>query len=757
VFVALGSYSAAGTLHRDRAKGRTDAAFQATLASRAVGETFTALQTQVANLSLNPALASVLADPSNCGLSFSDIAFFPHGHLDLVLPDGRVACSSLVAKGAPEGASHAGSAWLATLATAKGVFVSEPAADLVTGRTAVVVAAPVVDAAGTLLGAAVVVAPLEGTAAGLADILGGPQHYEFSLTTADGKTLLSTAKSTSAAVAKASTRSNPVTVDGMLYGSQPIADRGWRVFAGVRSSVILGPTHSVLLREAELGAALLILILLSLTVVHRRIARPLRHLTETVSAAGHHAGTAPARVYGPTEVIRLAEAFNEMIAARDAYEVQLAHQALHDPLTGLPNRALLADRLTHALEQATSTSPSVGVLFVDLDHFKLVNDSLGHAAGDQVLSIMAGRLAEALPAGSTLARFGGDEFVIVCERLTSTNDAVRLANTLSAAITPHFEVADRVFAVTASIGISFGGSQRRAEDLIREADTAMYVAKDGGRARCELFNNELRERVTDRLLIETELREATHRNELWVAYQPKIDLDSGETVGVEALLRWDHPALGSVPPMSFIPIAEDCGLIVPIGEFVLREAVRQTAAWAEQGHRLCVSVNISGRQLLDDNLPDLVARILAEAGLPPQQLCLELTESVLMSDAGCTTRILARLHQLGVTISIDDFGTGYSSLAYLQRFPVDELKIDRTFINDLTRHESQRALVTAMIAMGKALGLNVVAEGVETSAQADQLRLMGCHLVQGYLYGRPGRAEELTALLDVNPPAAVPA
>jgi diguanylate cyclase (GGDEF)-like protein len=749
VFVALGTYSAADTLHRDRAKARTDAAFQATLASRGLSDTLTALQTQVASVSTNPALASVLADPSNCGLSFSDIAFFPHGHLDLVQPDGRLACSSLVAKGAPEGKSHVGSPWVVTLQSAKGVFVSEPAPDAVTGRVAIVIAAPVKDATGKLLGAAVVVAPLEGTAAGLAEIFGGPQHYEFSLTSADGKTLLSTAKTAAG--------SNPVTAKGMLYGSQPIAGTTWRLFAGVRSSVVLGPTHSVLLREAGLGAALLILILLSLTIVHRRIARPLRHLTETVGTAGHHVGTAPARVYGPTEITRLADAFNEMIAARDAYELQLAHQALHDPLTGLPNRALLADRLTHALEQAPSTSPSVGVLFVDLDHFKLVNDSLGHAAGDQVLGIMAGRLAEALPAGSTLARFGGDEFVIVCERLNSTNDAVRLANTLSAAITPHFEVADRVFAVTASIGISFGGARHRAEDLIREADTAMYVAKDGGRARCELFNNELRERVTDRLLIETELREATQRNELWVAYQPKIDLDSGETVGVEALLRWDHPALGSVPPMSFIPMAEDSGLIVPIGEFILREAIRQTAAWAEQGHHLCVSVNISGRQMLDDNLPDLVARILAEAGLPAQQLCLELTESVLMSDAGCTTRILGRLHQLGVAISIDDFGTGYSSLAYLQRFPVDELKIDRTFVNDLTRHEGQRALVMAMIAMGKALGLNVVAEGVETAAQADELRLMGCHLAQGYLYARPGRAEDVTARLRAEPAAVVPA
>jgi diguanylate cyclase (GGDEF)-like protein len=738
IFGALGAFSAFHTISEARQQAKADAAFQADLASRSLTSSVSTMQERIAAFAATPGLSAVFATPDGCTLSSTDTDFFIGGHLDLISPDGRVACTSLVTKGAPPGATHAGEAWLSTLPTTTGPIVSDPGVDTLTARMSVVIAASMLDATGQPVGAVVLVLPIEGMADQLALVFGGPQHYEFSVTDASGS-LLSVPRSATAGV-------NPVTRSGVLFGSQTVTDRGWRVFAGITESTALRQTYSILLREALLGVGALLVTLLALAVVQRRIARPLERLTDEVGHASDHRADGLALVKGPAEIVRLAKQIDDTVATRDAYEIELSRQALHDPLTGLANRALLADRLTHALQLAPEPG-TVAVVFIDLDHFKLVNDSLGHSAGDQALLIVADRIKGDIPAGTTLARFGGDEFIVVWEGAASAEQVTAMAERLLDVIAQPVQVADRVVTVTASIGIATNRDASRGEDLVREADTAMYVAKEMGRARCHRFSEGLRHQVTRRLTAENELRAALEREELRVVYQPILDLASGQTVGAEALLRWDHPALGSVSPATFIPIAEETGLILPIGQFVLEQACQQAARWRNEGIRLAMSVNLSGQQITQPGLADLVARVLAETGLPSDALCLELTESVLMSDATRTLDTLADLTSMGVFLSVDDFGTGYSSLAYLKQFPVNEIKIDRAFVSDLTIRPDQHTLVSAMIAMGKALGLRIVAEGVETPAQVADLRDLGCDLAQGYLFSTPQSATELTPFL----------
>jgi diguanylate cyclase (GGDEF)-like protein len=739
VFGVVGAFSGAGTIRDARRRARGDAAFQADLASRAVTDLLATTLGQIASAAASPGFVAVLANPTNCTLTYSDLEFFPGGHLDIAHVDGRVACSSVVAKGAPAGATYAGAPWIGDLTTATHAFVSGPFVDNLTHRTSIVVVAPIVDAARGPVGAAVLALPLDGMADALAKVLGGPQHYRFAVTDGRSGQVLSRPK------ASGTSGANPVTRSGSLFGRSQVPNRGWQVFAGVRESTALHQTYALLRRQALLAMGALVVTLMALSLVQRRIVRPLQRLTHAVGDARAHGADVVPVIDGPSEIVRLADQINETIAARDAFETALSHQALHDPLTGLPNRALLTDRLAHAL--AVSAPGDVGVLLVDLDHFKLINDSLGHSAGDSVLMTIASRLQASIAPGATVARFGGDEFVVVCEGLTDAGGVLEVARHLGDLIAQRVEVSERIVTVTASIGVAMSRPGSRAEDLIREADTAMSVAKELGRARHHQFSESLRHQVTRRLTAENELRAALGRGELRLVYQPIMDLAAGEAIGTEALLRWNHPALGSVSPLMFIPIAEETGLIMPIGEFVLEQACRQAAAWRDQGLDARVAVNVSGQQISDSHFADLVRRVLAETSVPPELLCLELTESVLMSDATRTSSSLSELKALGVTLSIDDFGTGYSSLAYLQQFPVDELKIDRAFINDLTIRPDQRTLVAAMVAMGKALGLQIVAEGVETKAQLDVLRDLGCDFAQGYLFAAPQPPLDVAPLL----------
>jgi diguanylate cyclase (GGDEF)-like protein/PAS domain S-box-containing protein len=445
------------------------------------------------------------------------------------------------------------------------------------------------------------------------------------------------------------------------------------------------------------------------------------------------------------------------ITERKAAEAALAYQAFHDSVTGLPNRALFLDRLGLAMAKSSRHHQMTAVLFLDLDRFKWVNDSLGHAAGDTLLVAAAARLRGALRPGDTMARFGGDEFAVLCEEIDDVSDGMTIAQRLAAALASPFTIEERPVNVSASIGLALAHADIEPEALIRDADAAMYMAKERGRDRIEVFDDEMRASAMSRLETESALRSALDNNELRVHFQPIVGLGGHEVVGVEALVRWQHPELGLVPPLDFIPLAEDTGLIVPIGTFVLGEACRTVAQWnrAHPDRRpLDVSVNLSARQLASPGLPDVVERVLVESGLPAGLLCLEITESVLMSDADTTSELLSSLKRLGVTIAVDDFGTGYSSLLYLRRFPVDVLKIDRSFVAGLGETNEDNAIVQGVIGLARALGLRSVAEGVEEQGQATELDALGCDLAQGFLWSKPLDRANLEEWLELSVPAA---
>ncbi len=426
---------------------------------------------------------------------------------------------------------------------------------------------------------------------------------------------------------------------------------------------------------------------------------------------------------------------------RAAREADAIHRALHDPLTGLPNRDLFADRLEKTLARVRRGGSRPAVLIADLDQFKLINDSLGHPAGDELLRLLAPRLAGALRATDTVARFGGDEFVVLCDGVEDEAHAMALASRLAAVLEAPVDVAGTQVVVSASVGVSVAEPGSDVESLVRDADAALYRAKARGRGRCALFDAALRAEVTERLDLETTLRAALASGALALHYQPVVDLATGVPRAFEALMRWTHPERGSVAPDEFIPIAEESGLIVPMGRWALHEACRFATSPAGAG--LPISVNLAARQLAYPGLVADVESALDAAGLEPGHLWLELTESALLDDDDAPLATLNELKALGVRLVIDDFGTGYSSLAYLQRFPLDALKVDRAFVSQMTEDGRAAALVQAVVTMTRALGLQVIPEGIETEAQRDALLELGCTYGQGYLFGRPAPAGEL--------------
>ena len=437
------------------------------------------------------------------------------------------------------------------------------------------------------------------------------------------------------------------------------------------------------------------------------------------------------------------------ITDRKCVEAQLAYAAMHDSLTGLPNRALVLDRIQHVLARTGRHGTHSAVLFLDLDRFKLVNDSTGHASGDELLVQVGERLAAVTRPGDTLGRFGGDEFVIVCESLDHLDDAGAVAERLLTALQSPFVLAGQELFITGSIGIAHALPGVDAGDLLRDADAALYRAKERGRAGYAVFDDGMRAQVQQRLDVGNRLRHAVSGNGLFLEYQPITSLSSGRVVGAEALLRWQAES-GVVRPDEFIPVAEETGLIVPIGEWVMREACRQLAAWQRvegfpaDAH---VSVNVSARQLNQPDFISAVARALHDTGLTPGQLTLEVTESVLMHDQEAAAATMGALRSLGVPLSIDDFGTGFSSLGYLERLPIDELKVDRSFVAPLGRRERASAIVESVVDLAHAVGLSVVAEGVEHADQVELLRAMGCDFAQGFHFARPLAADAALAYL----------
>jgi diguanylate cyclase (GGDEF)-like protein len=433
----------------------------------------------------------------------------------------------------------------------------------------------------------------------------------------------------------------------------------------------------------------------------------------------------------------------EDITNRKVAEARVKFLAYYDALTGLPNRGLLQDRLSKALASARRRKDKVAILFLDVDRFKVINDSIGHSGGDLVLQEVAERLKRWAREQDTVARLGGDEFLIVLTAIKDFPDAAVAAERLMDAMTAEFVIQGHSFSMNCSLGISiFPEHGTDGETLIKNADAAMYSAKDYGRNNFRFFTEDMNAQVVERLTLENSLRLALEKREFFLVYQPQMDIVTGKITGLEALLRWQHPELGLVPPDKFIRIAENCGLIVPIGEWVLRTACSQARKWHNEGiPAVPVAVNVSAVQFRQEGFCDLVRRVLRETGLAPKYLELEITESLLLSNADVMFSVFRELKAMGLRLAIDDFGTGYSSLSYLKQFPVSKLKIDRSFVQDVAVDPDDAAITTAIIGMAKSLNLRVIAEGVENEAQMSFLRAHHCDEIQGYYFSRPLSAD----------------
>jgi len=428
---------------------------------------------------------------------------------------------------------------------------------------------------------------------------------------------------------------------------------------------------------------------------------------------------------------------------------QLMHKTAHDPLTSLPTRSVLLEQLEHELRRDAADGAQIAVLFVDLDNFKLVNDSLGHGSGDEVLREMASRIVDCIGPEDIASRFGGDEMVVLHARATD-DSSLALGNRIVAALAEPLLVSGKEVVVSASVGVALcKPGQKSVEQLLREADSALYAAKDRGRARLEQFNDELHARAEKRMRIESDLRVALRESQLFLEYQPQVRLKDGCVVGVEALVRWRHPELGVIPPNDFIPVAEDSGLIVKLGRQVLEESCRQLAEWTKlmRGRPLAMTVNVSPRQVAEAGFIAELRQILSDTGIDPAALCLEVTEGVMMSARQEVIQVLDEVRQLGVFIAIDDFGTEHSSLSRLRDMPAEVLKIDRSFIDGLSSEPGDTAIVSSILSLAYAMGKHTIAEGVEKHEQAAMLLRMGCEVAQGYFFSRPVAAEQISSML----------
>jgi diguanylate cyclase (GGDEF)-like protein len=472
---------------------------------------------------------------------------------------------------------------------------------------------------------------------------------------------------------------------------------------------------------------------------------------ETLAAEAMKEGAQDYLIKGQIENRALPRALRHAID-RHRIQVETAYIAQHDAVTNLPNRLVLNDRISQAISLARRRTAATAVMFVDLDRFKHINDSLGHAVGDQLLQSVSTRLVTCVRGSDTVSRQGGDEFVILLSEIANPDDAAKCARKILLSLSsPHF-IAGQELHIDGSIGISICPSDGAdAETLIKNADMAMYHAKEIGRNNFQFFKAEMNSRAVERQSLETSLRHAFERNEFLLHYQPKVNLFTGEITSVEALIRWQHPDRGLVPPAQFVPIAEDCGLIIKIGRWVLNEACRQLRVWHDAGlPQLRVAVNVSAIEFRNKDFVEGVRAIISETGLEARFLELELTESVLMGDARFAASVLQEIKGMGIRIAVDDFGTGYSSLSYLREFPIDILKIDRSFINQITADCDGSTIVDAIISMGKSLKHVVVAEGVETRDQRTYLQAHNCEEGQGYLFSKPLPAEQFAVLLQTG-------
>ena len=700
----------------------------------------------VEEVAQQPGIDVVFQNADGCRLTATGTPAFSSVRLDIVAPDGEVVCSSEPAV-TQQPTVHAGSDWIGE-AMEDGTHVRWDGRDAVSGGTAVVVSSAVRHD-GRTVGSVVAFLHLASVAHDVGKDLEGVRGTAFAVVDRTDHKVFSSS------LMPAGDVTTPFPVSGLtderpgldgvtrIFGASDVENSPLRVYAAIDRAAVLSQARGSLARQLPVGVLAAVILVAGAVLLDRRLARPLRTLTRALVQAGQ--GTDSVRVdpRGTAEVVALSREFNAMMDARAGHEAQLVHQAGHDALTGLPNRMLLGNLIDDAL---SSPGGQVGLLLLGIDRFKLINDGLGHEAADAILKEVAQRLTRLLRPGDTLGRFGGDEFVLLLPSIDQA-EADEAAQRMHASLADPFAGPGAEVVLRASIGVSvmWAGSAD-ADRLLRQAVAAMRHAKSAGQSTC-VYDETLEVRATYQLDVERDLRRALELGELVVHYQPLVGVADGTVMGAEALLRWQHPERGLVPPLEFIPVAEQSGQIVEIGSFVLERACRDAASWAVAGHPLRVSVNVAVAQFQGREFAREVADVLARTGLPSHLLCLEITESSLMRSDQRRTEGLAALRQLGVHLAIDDFGTGYSSLSYLHSLPVDELKIDRSFVGRLGTDSRDRHLVQAIIGMASALSLTVVAEGVETEDQLLYLGERGCDLAQGYLFSMPQPADEFRARL----------
>jgi diguanylate cyclase (GGDEF)-like protein len=751
---ASGYFWSAG---RSRANTTKEMRLEAQRAAGLISSNTAVAKQTVLQLAAQPGLAKAFtaAGRRDCQLSVEGSEAFPSVRVDIVSAAGQVACSSKSSPAVDAHDVHAGSPWLTRALHSPGAIVAWDSTDAATHQPAVAVAAPIV-AGGKAVGAVVGFEHLAGSAAALAANVGSARRPTFTVVDRGTRKIVVTSvvkdePANASRFADLKTSGEWTGLDGTPreFSSADVAGGNWRVYAGLPRSTVLAGARGALARESLVGLVALLILAGAGWMLNRRVAGPLRAFSRAVSRASQKEdGDARVEEAGTAELVLLAQRFNAMLDLRAGHEAELLFQATHDPETGLPNGVLFRERLDEAL-RTTRWPGGVVVLCLRVNRLDVVNEGYGRGAGDRVLAQVAGRLATVLRQGDLLARSGGNEFVVLGVN-RGEEGATNLAERLHACLEAPFHGPVSDIVLHASVGVTLGREDVTSDQLIREADSAM---REAGRSGQNLyrFDRALQLRATEHLAVEHALWSALKDEQLRVYYQPLVNVASGKIAGVEALVRWQRPGRGVMLPSEFLAIAEETGQIAAIDRHVLACACEQAAEWAAQGYRLRVSVNVTARELGDEGFSGFVTEVLARSGLPPGQLCLEITESSLMREAARgAAEHLDVLRRLGVALSIDDFGTGYSSLAYLHHLPVDELKIDRSFIRGLGRNRRDRYLVQAIVGMARALGLEVVAEGVESQQQLDALSGLGCTLAQGYLFARPQPADRLFALLEAR-------
>jgi diguanylate cyclase (GGDEF)-like protein len=734
-----------------RSSATKEMALEAKRAAGLIASATTAAKQSVTQVAAQPGLEQAFtpAGARNCQLSVEGSEAFPSVRLDIVTAGGRVACTSQRTPAALAPGVHRGSAWLAQVLRAQGTVVIWNATDAATRQRAVAVGAPIV-AGGKPVGAVVAFEHEPQAGAALAANVGGSGHPSFTLVARASHGLISSseqAKGKSAARGFDDVKSQGewAGIDGSqrLFGSADVAGSGWRVYAGALRSKVLAEAHGALTRQVLIGIVALLILAGAGWFLNRRVAGPLRSLSRGVGRAGRKEDDARVEEAGTAELASLARQFNAMLDLRDGHEAELGYQATHDALTGLPNATHFRELLDDALARE-SHGVGVAVICLRIDRLDVVNEGFGRGTGDRMLAEVATRLTAALRRGDVLAR-SGDEFLVLSLDVTE-QAALNSAMRLHACLSEPFRGPVSDILLHATVGVTRAEVPGGGDQLLREADSAMREAARRGQ-EMHRFDPEVHFRASEHLAAENALRTALQEDQLRVYYQPLVELPGGRVVGTEALVRWRHPQRGLVMPGEFLPIAEDTRQIEAIDRWVLTRACEQAADWGVAGHRLRMSVNVAAGQLGDQAFERSVAEILEETGLAPELLCFEITESSLMRKAARDSKQLFGLKRLGVMLSIDDFGTGYSSLSYLHRLPVDELKIDRSFVKRLGPGRRERHLVEAIIGMAHALELEVVAEGVETQRQSEVLAGLGCSRAQGYHFGRPLPADQILPLV----------